>query len=391
MRSSNPNKMTQVMKKLNEYIEETNGTMNKIDFITIAGDNYYSDKDKKKDKKLKTSDGAAAAAEVSSEGVTTEKKKDKGDKDSGEKLKKYNEENFLSGMRCLPISIKKYVLLGNHEYDILKGQDCDKYNKCFMINKQKENFTNTSYFDDVMYINKTPHTLILMIDTTLYDKKSTEKFNDMCFNEAFEKVPDDNKKDIVSLKEYQKRKVIEYIRIHPTVKNIIFIAHHPIITTKGKIDDEGKFVIKNELLEGLYQFYIDVYLELRELFMSKNIYHLCADNHLYQDGNIIMKELGGKIIRQIVCGTGGAEKDLCPGILNLVEERVSYEFTCVSINGFLDVIEDETGNLTFNFIRVPSLDIPASASAVSGGNNEYYYSKYIKYKNKYINLKNILN
>ena len=428
------NDLSRVMKKLSEYVAQ-----NTPDFMTIAGDNYYQDKIKDKDekkpkekeKKAKTGeDKGAAEDKAKAEGKdAAEGNGDAKGEKTGKAKKIYNETNFLSGLRCLPDSIPKFVILGNHEYDNIEQKD-----KCFMINEQKKHLKNTTYFNDVICIRPTLHTLIIMIDTTLYEINEDE-FKTMCFKDAFSVIPPEFKESLPALIDYQNRTVYRHINNNSDVKNIIFIAHHPIVTSKFK-PGKGN---KNEILTKLYDFYVRL-LNIPFVF-GKNIYHLCADNHLYQNGLITFKQAHEKQIRQIVCGTGGAEKDYCPQPESkpFVNDQIKYEFECNSVNGFLDVNESPAGDLNFNFIEVPKVSEPSEAAAAtdaptdvptdaltaaattvqpsqvdtpskstlankllllqeykqpfnqlfnySGGDNKYY-SKYLKYKNKYLKLKN---
>jgi len=100
------------MKKLNDYIKKDN-----VDFLIIAGDNYYPDKKKVEDKKIKN----------------------------------MNTEYFLSGINCLPKELKKYILLGNHEYDnmLVDGEIAEK---CHLIKEEKKLFSgvNNTFFNDVI-------------------------------------------------------------------------------------------------------------------------------------------------------------------------------------------------------------------------------------------------
>lgn len=96
------NGLSQTMSKLNDFVKKNKD----IEFITIAGDNYYPDKKgKEKEKKEKTMIA----------------------------------ENFLSGVNCLPKHILKYVLLGNHEFDKVKV-DGNETDKCYLFNLLKKYF-----------------------------------------------------------------------------------------------------------------------------------------------------------------------------------------------------------------------------------------------------------
>lgn len=312
----------------------------------------------------------------------------------------------MSGVACLPADIEKYILLGNHEYDIVKvNGETENRDKCFLLNEEKKVFSSNSHFFNNVMTKNLQNTLIVMIDTTLYEEDID--INVTCFEGAFESAP--HKDSIRELIEYQNSQVIDAIN-KTDKQNIIIIAHHPIVTVKTK--DSGE--TKKEVLVGLKNLYENIYKTLLDSgkLATKKFYHLCADTHSYQNGiiSILMSDSTSFNIEQYVCGTGGAEKDNCPDLskeehkinnFNLLDESKKQNITytlniCEKINGFLDVTEN-SGQLTFNFIRVPLVeevvevvkdkkkDKVEDISIVSGG----YKQKYLKYKTKYINLKKL--
>jgi len=327
--------MFHVMKKLKDHISK-----NTINFITVAGDNYY-DIDKKKDK-------------------------------DGKKEKTFNYDNFISGVECLPKDIETYILLGNHEFDKLKYKDNDLDN-CGLLKIQHDEFTkrNFKFFKNIMH-KRIQNTLIIMFESTVYDLfNSKENIDSYCSTLLFDK-PYDNLEEIIK---YQEDEIIKLIQDEKNKEctNLIFIGHHPIITIKQKKDKTKKDYIKR---------LGDFFINNAELLYGKNVYYLCADNHLYQRGIITFND---RIqINQIVVGTGGAELDECPEKIddeyNFEEDRVKYkiyrENGCSSINGFLEV--------TINNNDVFTEFIPVKKEIIVGG----YYNKYLKYKQKYLILKN---
>ena len=347
--------LSQVMKKLTEF-----KVSNRIDFAVIAGDNYYAAKDK-----------AAKADKVKEDKSKADKPKaDKEDKPKEDKVKKekvkiFNGENFISGVNCLKNSlpgINKYILLGNHEYDKVTGLEGDD-NKCNLMKLQQRTFTSTdnfNFFTDVMTKQST-NTLIIMIDTTLYEYHN--EMDKYC-NEVF---PSITNRTYENLTKHQEDIITGILTGNLDKKNIVIIGHHPIVTLKAK-DDK----IKIEALEGL----VNLFKNISRLLKDKNIYYLCADNHLQQKGIINIDEL---IINQYVSGTGGAELDKCinPTETNRFEiGDVSYDMQeCKSTNGFYYVKENRD-NLEFNFQEVA---VPEQ----KGG----YRQKYLKYKQKYLSLK----
>ena len=90
-----------------------------------------------------------------------------------------------------------------------------------------------------------------------------------------------------------------------------------------------------------------------------NYFYLCADVHLYQEGNIVIKidEMPKMKIQQYIVGTGGTELDKCVDESNIgVEienERLTYIMTrCQEKCGFLECIT--TSDIpSFVFNEVP--------------------------------------
>ena len=175
--------------------------------------------------------------------------------------------------------------------------------------------------------------------------------------------------------EKQKQKIMEILSKNTKYNNIIFIGHHPIITEKVK-----KGIQYTYSLIELFKSLVD------KLSQYQQKYYLCADTHNYQKTKIEMNEL---IIEQYITGTGGAEQDECvnPKIHNFSESKdysddikENLKGIIFNINecrkefGFL-LCEEKDGQLEFKFI--PSIGL-------NGG----YYDKYIKYKTKYLKLKN---
>lgn len=328
------NGLTKTMKLLNKYVSE-----NDINFVTIAGDNYYPDKNK------------------------------------ATKEKTMNLENFLSGINCLPKDIRKYVLLGNHEYDNIKINDT--INRCELLQLERENFNdknNSIFFTDIQEIKLT-NSIIILIDTTIYEVYEENRdidIKDTCFPNAFN-IHDENKKTLIDLIKYQTYKVTKILSENLSATNIIIIGHHPIISIKEKEKDK-KIVEKENITEGL----IMLFQNLKSLLSRKNIYYLCADTHNYQQGIVTIED--DLQINQYICGTGGADQDNCSKKKETVidKHRLRYIINeCKKEFGFLDV--SESGDrLELNFI---------STESMVGG----YYTKYLKYKHKYINLQKKLN
>jgi hypothetical protein len=206
---------------------------------------------------------------------------------------------------------------------------------------------------------KLNNTIIIMIDTTLYEYK-IEDINDYCPN-VFPHI----ERNYEKLYNEQKNQIIQILQSNQTVNNIVIIGHHPIITVKNK---------KNNVLNGL----INLFNDIKEFLNNKQIYYLCADNHLQQKGIINFNDIK---IKQYVAGTGGADLDECPE--NPVNSELIYKFDninyqiikCKSTYGFY-LIEEIDNELQFNFIDM-NID----------NDKDEYKNKYLKYKQKYLKLK----
>ena len=231
------NGLSLMTNKLREYT-----TSNLISFLTIAGDNFYPKK--------------------------------------AGKTKLYDEENLKSGFSCLPKHINKYLLFGNHDIDdaVLIG-DSEIAVLCRLLDDQiglaKEDKT-IMIFDDVMH-KVIGNTLIIMFDSNLYDTPQDTLIKDTCYSKLFESF---NKTDttltISNLTEYQNSHIRHILTENLSAENIIFIAHHPIISIKDKntTKDVGKLPL-----------FLDFLKVNAEIFAGKKVYHLCADTHISRRHN----------------------------------------------------------------------------------------------------------
>lgn len=300
-----------VINFLKKYTKE-----NKIDFINIAGDNYYPQKIKK----------------------------------DGIKEKIFNYDNFKIGFELLnQIDIEKNMIFGNH--DILDFKDCNS------LIKQQELKTFNIY--NQFMSKNIGDTIIFYLDSTVYElyEEDDKDIGNTCYNFIYPQFK--TIKNIIYFQfEYVKYKLRE-----SSYKNIIFTFHHPIFT--GYVSKKG--VLKSGYLEKLKDFYVKLY----NLVKDKNVYHLCADTHFYQNGIIeITIEDKKLLINQYIVGTGGTLLD------NIYEDEITFgDIKLIPVDtiqnyGFLHVSQIE-GHLEFNFINYI----------------DSFKSKYLKYKKKYIDLK----
>ncbi len=291
---------------------EPNAT-NKPDILIVAGDNYYADKEK--------------------------------NKTTGKKTKTINNEYLNSGFECLDtIPLPKYIIYGNHDVEnsILPSNPTAS---CPIVNLEKEKQNkNTSFFDfnnDILPHMIQKNTLIVMIDSTLYDidaKDAEEKYD--CYKQFYDdqhQLQMTNIDDIITHQTTRALGLINKIKTenHNPIKNIIFIAHHPIFGV----------VLKKEKLKN--QYYPKL-IELEMLFCNEfkttaNFFHFCADIHQFQHSVVTFEN--GIEIKQLIVGTGGAEKDPeIPGSFPIKIKTTEKEpdvskvvlYNSLSINGFME-------------------------------------------------------
>jgi len=359
---------TNVSNSVIAYIEQ-HKTTNPAEFLLIAGDNYYPEKnkdktkDKDKDKKDKTKDK-----------YNNGDKKDKKQK----KEKTIVPDNLISGFECLEkIPIKKYILLGNHDIENIKD-------RCEIIDQQLVQIQNTeNMYDENRPIivkhfiipHKNTQTLFILFDTTVFtddiiindDEEDKENIDLL---ECYKHIPelnyvnsfDDIRKHIQSYINGLLIKNTHNININD-IKNVITVGHHPIVHYKMK--NENK---KNEHNKKLSKFiYENIFVPLSQPTPpnERKYYHLCADTHHFQSGVITlnMESKGDMVINQFISGTGGATLDpIIPisAISNKAEtiyktdDNTTYATylmkNSVYSHGFCDCVLSGDGDLDVQFI-----------------------------------------
>ena len=348
-----------VMKKLNEYVTTD---VTKPDFIVITGDNYYPQKEKENKDKDKNKD------KVDSEPVVKEKKKDKKEKKEtvdGEIEEKTEKKKIIMfndidhGFQLLPKNIPIYTILGNHDLETIDAvkqnlfvDEPDKPRRpeygCEIVNKQIETIRSLRDIDiDISYdffksVELANNTLLLMIDTSIYEKTVDSNKYLPCYRQfAKSNLPAET---IDTLREYQLTKIGDAIG-EKTFSNIIIAGHHPIQQLKLKKGEDKIFT-------DIEDFKV-VLKEIFSLTPDSRFYYLCSDLHLYQEGTIHLPvDTGTMNIKQYIVGTGGTELDKLPeGNGNDIYTVTQSKKEC----GFLEC--DVSGlNPTFEFIPVPDTD-----------------------------------
>ena len=242
-----------------------------VDMVLVSGDNYYPVK----------------------------KKVD------GEKVKTIVLENLIEGFNNLKAATRTtpvFMNFGNH--DVVKNGKMGgaSEEECTILNEEMRQATgniNLKMNHCIMYGD---HTLVLMLDTTIYSsKKEFEKD----FNDCYQQISGHSDNIQKRLQDEQYTFVEEAVAAFKGT-NIIIVGHYPIIYMKTK---SSKIVKK---LESSAEF-TDV---LMLLPADKSLFYLCADYHLYEEGMIQISDGAGKTIQihQFITGTGGTE-------LNNVESK----------------------------------------------------------------------
>ena len=362
------NGLSATMKKLNDYVD-----VNKdIEFISIAGDNYYPN-GKKDGAEKKEKDGAEKkekdGAEKKEKDGTEKKKKEGAEKKKKEKI--LVKDNLISGLECLPKNIKKYITLGNHEIEdeVLIPPDTTTVHRCKSLLIQQDYAAegvnhNFDLFKTVTgFTIDNNSTLIIMIDTTLYELKTNDEIVETCYKYLFLVPGNENFKTIQDLINYQEREILNIISKHKKVKNLIIIGHRPLISAK-----------KNKITEP-----IKLLNFITEKIMINNIYYLCADTHFYEK-NIINDK-----ITQYIVGTGGAEQDPLPDFEAIRLANHSFKWDSGDKTYYYNNIKVkiEDNKKTYGFIVVNIDDGNISAEFIESEYSDDIKGGYIAKIHKY--------
>ena len=290
-----------------------------IDFITVAGDNYYPDK------------------------------RDDG---NGKKKKTIDAYDLEDGFGELPDEPDIYMILGNHDLDTNNASkpksklfinDAEEEG-CNILTLQQNSVANISNIQFELYkeIMMSDDTLVLMIDTSMYEDNATK------YIECYRIFLEDPSLDIDKLRTRQLEDIRASLKKYSQgIKNLILIGHHPIIGVKYK--DGG---IKTE---AEIPFFKDALREIYSLTKDVNHSYLCADIHLYQKGDISIDMGGGDTmnIEQHIVGTGGTklDPDVPREYVGDIVEKNGITYTMaetVRANGYLECdIASGTPEFTF--------------------------------------------
>lgn len=244
------------------------------DLVLVSGDNYYPIKmDKEKSK--------------------SETKKEK------DSIKQVNLDQLKQGFKNLKNATEDcevFMNFGNHdvvsndqvnikEEDLVKGE-------CVIMKTELEEGNDNFHVGMSHKILYGDHTLILMIDTSIYAPAKEFKKYAPCYNELKGK---DQRTLVVEQGLFIKRAVKEF-----QGQNIIVVGHYPLFYEKVKKKNRI-YVTENS------EDFIKILFDIND---GRNMYYLCADYHVYEEGIVtIIKDGVEKKIHQYIVGTGGTELD----------------------------------------------------------------------------------
>lgn len=351
----------QVTDKIKEYLN----TVNTPNFLVIAGDNYYPGKE----------------YALAKDGITLKKTKQK----------LINPIRLQYGFDLLPKDITTYMILGNHDLDKLHGSlyiddtgldspaktsiiGLDAAEDCAIIKNEIATVgtiqtTNPNFYFEFNKSAVICNTLVLMIDTSIYDAVDAGIMLPCYITFMQYKYPHIPIGDITVeyLLDLQREFIFgEIAKYSDKITNIIFIGHHPISGLKYKKDRVNQIIPSDLFINMLYSVFTT--------YNNIKYYYICADLHNYQIGTltIIKDGLEPMTIKQYIVGTGGTDLDTDPLNGNEPKEpyingpfEVTYSMTprerdiCRGVKyGFLDCICQDGADLRFVFYPVDPDRIP---------------------------------
>lgn len=310
--------LTNVIARLHRYLDENEQN---VDFMVIAGDNYYPDKYKNPDKT---------------------------------KVKIIYPTKLEAGFDLLPTDLPIHIILGNHDLETngkknsLYINDAVETGDCAIIKYEKKTIqTKPNIHYDLFQSKRLKNnTLLLMIDTSMYSDDVNNYLP--CYN-IFLGTTFASSEELIN---YQTEAIKKAIRDFGFIKNIILIGHHPIIGLKHKEKDNSV-----ELLNDIIKF-DEILRDIYALAGGSSVqyYYLCADLHMYQQGKIELNinNRDKMLINQYIVGTGGTKLDDEIPSENISypavdEDRgIEYRMEAVMYScGFLDCKIEEDGFIYF--------------------------------------------
>lgn len=331
-------KLKSVIHKINNRLR--NNTKPRIDFISVAGDNYYPDK------------------------IKPVKKTDT-------KKKLIHPHRLLNGFSKLPNSTDIFMILGNHDLetntdpqkpklfikDEYNGEESEKDCKILTLQKKYSSIRKNINFVLFKELLLSDGTLVMMIDSSMYSVDAEEYLS--CYNTFLS-----SNYTLDELRDYQNRWIYSTLNTHVnTLTNLVIIGHHPISGIKYKREKD-----KQETLNDI-PFFIDVLKEVYKILSDKVLYYyLCADLHSYQKGTIMIdmnppiddsNVIPRMMINQHIVGTGGTKLD--DDIPETITKTVTNDIITYKLlesqnkHGFLECNVGSNGlDFIFHGVDIPS-------------------------------------
>jgi len=271
------------------------------------------------------------------------------------------------------------MIMGNHDlatnYDedhkthYIEGDptNIEDINSCFILEQEKYIASNKNINLVLHKSRLINRTLILMIDTTMYDDSDVNEVLS-CYSTLLNTRP--NILTVEELRTNQLEFVLQIIRENTNnFDNLVIIGHHPIVGMKFKKDDQ-----KNKIFQpipGFIDLLRQIYLQLIE--SSVKYYYLCADTHLYQQGSvkIVVDSEKNMNIEQYIVGTGGTELDnnITDNAFdnNKIDQRIGVTYTINESKEKYGFLKCNIGNeVTCEFIEA---DTETTHSSVNSENH----------------------
>jgi hypothetical protein len=351
---------------VSELIKEK---QSELDFMIILGDNYYGSKEEYKN-------------DVSDEHMVSSVSNKKNTKN----IFIIDDMKMKQGFTCIDkINLPKKLIMGNHDVTESVDKNCSlvKYQLKIPWYDVKFPFGHDFYY--FYNIDKNSHetVLIIYLDTSLY----TEKIKDDCYISTTNK----NKNTLIQEQESFINNIIDDAYFTRKVKKILLCGHEPLLVFKPKEGKKNKISIIKQLIDIIFKKIND--------YQDVIFTYICADYHLYQNTKITKNEL---VLNQFIFGTGGGKLEIAP--TSGKKKETEYEYTISieenivfnnlnirhEINGSYGLSAYGYGEITIDHLGISHKFIMIEQQPLFGGklsNNENNKHKYLKYKNKYLQLK----
>ncbi len=213
-------------------------------------------------------------------------------------------EKLRQGIDYLPSTTPIYMILGNHDLETNtegnlyirnpgtpetletpENKDCEIIQLELDSLLQKQNVEYFFFKSRMLNFE----TLILMIDTSIYEIDGEASIYLPCYNKFFQNnklYKNENMKpfdDIKKLRSYQLHKIMKAIKTNINIKHLIIVGHHPIYQLKKKKDT----IPPIKYISDIHINFVPVLKNIFEMLQDDvKYYYLCSDLHLFQKGKI---------------------------------------------------------------------------------------------------------